>query len=143
MLVQRSHKIIVVLFAFSWPVILQAQKPLQRSKTMQLVVGRKEFEFKQWAHRSSPNYVKNAFFYFGTFYNRLAERKPYSFLKWGAPYIDYSFHLAPRYYIQSLGVVCKNELQLEKITKVAFRIRLGSLEYVNWIEQKPNAHKPQ
>ena len=44
-------------------------------------------------------------------------------------------------YIKDLGWFCKKELQLDKITPVSFRFRLGSLEYVNWMEQKPNAIK--
>ena len=43
------------------------------------------------------------------------------------------------YYPNSLGFVCKKELQLDKITAVPLRFRLGSLDYVNYLEQKPNA----
>ena len=47
--------------------------------------------------------------------------------------------ISPGLYICRLGFICKKELQLDKITFVPFRFRLGSLEYVNWLEQKPNA----
>jgi hypothetical protein len=50
--------------------------------------------------------------------------------------------VAQDYYSNNLSFFCKKELQIEKITKVPFRIRLGSLDYVNALEGKGRNLKP-
>ena len=50
--------------------------------------------------------------------------------------------VSKNYFDDQLGIFCKKELQLEKLTSIPIRFRLGSLDYVNWMEGKPNAIKP-
>ncbi len=40
------------------------------------------------------------------------------------------------YYTQHFGFFCQKELQLEKMTHIPFRFRLGSLEQTNFLEGK-------
>ena len=47
--------------------------------------------------------------------------------------------IAGDYYTQGFGFFCKKELQFEKATKIPLSFRLGTLQYNNYLEGKPNA----
>ncbi len=47
--------------------------------------------------------------------------------------------LPQNFYNQHLGVFCKKESQLQKATKLNVYFRLGSKNYVDYLEKKPNA----
>ena len=47
--------------------------------------------------------------------------------------------VAPNFYASHLGFFCKQELKLEKMTKLPFKFRLGSVQYCDWLEGKKGA----
>lgn len=44
--------------------------------------------------------------------------------------------IAPDFYVTQLGFFCKQEIKLEKATKIPFRFRLGSVEDCDRMEGK-------
>jgi hypothetical protein len=42
------------------------------------------------------------------------------------------------FYSQGFGFFCKKELKFEKATKIPLRFRLGTLQYNDYLEGKPN-----
>ena len=46
--------------------------------------------------------------------------------------------LPQNFYTQPLGWFCKKEVQLQKLTSLPIFIRLGSKQYVDYLERKPN-----
>jgi hypothetical protein len=47
--------------------------------------------------------------------------------------------VAPDFYPRGLGFFCKQEIKLEKLTKIPFRFRLGSVAQCDRMEGKPNS----
>ena len=143
-MLQRSLKKIVVLFILFIPFFLSAQKNLQRPKTIQQIAGLMNYEQKAWIYKFSPLYVKaSTFNHYSLDY--IASQR----LSLRVAGINYQvsagagkFELPQKFYTQSLGFFCKQEIMFEKNTFVPLRFRLGSLDYTNYLEQKPNALKP-
>ena len=75
------------------------------------------------------------------------ETVPYSiFSSWSSPGVTGSLAwrlpaFSKSSDIQNMSFFCRKEWQFEKATSIPLRIRLGSLEYTNYLEQKPNAFK--
>ena len=44
--------------------------------------------------------------------------------------------LSPAYYVQAMGWTCQQEWKMEKTTKLALRIRLGSQDQADWLDGK-------
>jgi hypothetical protein len=49
--------------------------------------------------------------------------------------------LPQNFYSQGLGFFCRKEIQLQKVTSLPVYIRLGSKDYVDYMERKPNSFR--
>jgi hypothetical protein len=54
------------------------------------------------------------------------------------PYTKNLRVLPQNFYNQNLGFFCKKEVQLQKLTSLPIYFRLGTKEYVDRLERKPN-----
>ncbi len=46
--------------------------------------------------------------------------------------------IAPSFYVEHLPFVCKTEWQMQKTVKLPLVFRLGDVNFVNFLEDKPN-----
>jgi hypothetical protein len=51
--------------------------------------------------------------------------------------------LPQNFYNKGLGFFCKKEIQLQNATTLPLYIRLGSKDYVDYLERKPNSFKKE
>lgn len=96
------------------------------SLTEKSVTATAFFPIKKFSVNDPQIRVNDGFFGFS---NSVFARNPLRFIEDG-------------YYIKHVGFFCRKEWQIEKTISIPLRLRLGSLEYTNYLEQKPNSLKP-
>lgn len=108
-----------------------------QAKTAQQFIGRLNYEQNSWMYKNSPQYIKNV-----TFENVPAINFSFASKQKSVPGFNPDFNSIKDSYIKQLSFFCRQEYKFEKATTVPLRLRLGSLDYTNYLEQKPNATKP-
>ena len=123
---------------------------------MQQVIGRQQNENRAWMYQYSPQYVKSATLSAGSrFVNFYRRHDPYTRANSFSNYVkknllfdpitqvNYMILPPPDFYWQQMGFFCKTEAQLDQVSPLPLRFRLGSREYVDYMENKPNSVKPR
>ena len=86
-------------------------------------------------NRELKNFLKTASL--GTIYHGIDLKN--------APSASINSHsrFAGGYYNNPVSFFCRQELNLEKATSIQLRFRLGSIDYTDYLERKPNAKRPE
>jgi hypothetical protein len=135
-MLQRTLELIVVLVILIKPDFIVAQKAGQQAMNRPNIAGTINYVQKAGIFKFPHQNVEKLGIKFHSFYHiSLKESLPVV-----SPVLlthlsnGYSFGLPGKLYTKSLGFFCQKEWQLEKITSVPIRLRLGSLDYVNSLE---------
>lgn len=65
--------------------------------------------------------------------------KPVFYRDFSTAWRHISFQIPPQLPVQQMAFPCRVEWKMENRLRIPLRIRVGSLSYCNWLEQKPNA----
>ena len=133
---ERFFCLVVVLIFLSCGEIFGQSKPVEKffKKDSAYYFGKYNADFLQNNVKLSDTMNSGAAI--KLIFNSITSSKPLSTTLRPNPFEQKSFR-------QPLSFFCRKEWQFEKATSIPLRLRLGSVEYTDYLEQKPNALRPK
>lgn len=126
----ERHVIILVVLTLLFDIEFFGQEIPQKKNSGINIEKRIQNKGKQGLFPSAKQYQMN----------RLQPSFPVLFLSISTPASQSCKGIEQSFYTNGLGFFCRKELEIEKLSSIPFRFRLGSLAYVDYLEQKPNSH---